>query len=237
MSEELVGPLWDTLAMTVADRNRRPAEDLLHRLIKSARHHLGMEVSFISEFTGNERVLRYVDSVAPISVRVGDSDPLERSYCQRVVDGRLPELICVAWELPAALELSVTAALPIGAHIAVPLILSSGRVYGTFCAFSRRANRSLTERDLAVVHMFADIARQVIEDDLTVANQYNAALERTRSVLTGEGNLKIVFQPIFKLVTEELIGVEALSRFPQDPSRTPDIWFSEAASVGLGVDL
>ncbi len=33
------------------------------------------------------------------------------------------------------------------------------------------------------------------------------------------------------------MGVEALSRFYQQPLRPPDVWFNEAASVGLGIDL
>jgi EAL domain-containing protein (putative c-di-GMP-specific phosphodiesterase class I) len=33
------------------------------------------------------------------------------------------------------------------------------------------------------------------------------------------------------------MGVEALSRFNVDPVRTPDIWFAEAATTGLGIEL
>ena len=45
------------------------------------------------------------------------------------------------------------------------------------------------------------------------------------------------FQPIYELGTGTVTGVEALARFPSDDGRSPEHWFSEAASVGLGGQL
>jgi PAS domain S-box-containing protein len=46
------------------------------------------------------------------------------------------------------------------------------------------------------------------------------------------------FQPIVSLSTGRVLGVEALSRFSSTGElRTPEDWFTEAAKVGLGVDL
>jgi PAS domain S-box-containing protein len=45
------------------------------------------------------------------------------------------------------------------------------------------------------------------------------------------------FQPIQELTTGTITGVEALARFPSDDSRSPDHWFNEATSVGLGGEL
>lgn len=49
--------------------------------------------------------------------------------------------------------------------------------------------------------------------------------------------LETHFQPIVDLRSGRSVGVEALSRFGQLPVRSPDKWFAEAASVGLGVEL
>lgn len=46
-----------------------------------------------------------------------------------------------------------------------------------------------------------------------------------------------VFQPIYALNDGRLLAVEALTRFVTDPAYTPDVWFAEAAAVGLGVEL
>lgn len=48
---------------------------------------------------------------------------------------------------------------------------------------------------------------------------------------------RAVFQPIYALDDGRLIAVEALSRFDTDPQHPPDVWFAQAAAVGLGVDL
>ncbi len=44
-------------------------------------------------------------------------------------------------------------------------------------------------------------------------------------------------QPIYSLSDGRLWGVEALARFQLSPVRPPDLWFSEAHRVGLGVEL
>lgn len=50
-------------------------------------------------------------------------------------------------------------------------------------------------------------------------------------------DFRMVFQPIYALDDGRLLGVEALSRFDTDPVHPPNVWFAEAAAVGLGVDL
>jgi PAS domain S-box-containing protein len=51
--------------------------------------------------------------------------------------------------------------------------------------------------------------------------------------------LLTAFQPIYVLDTGTVIGAEALTRFlsPKGHGISPEVWFVEAASVGLGVDL
>lgn len=212
------------------------AGDALTGLVRAAREHLGMDVSFISEFTGSERVFRVVDSAGRSPVAVGGSDPLEASYCQRVVDGRLPELIHDPMTLPAAVELPVTAALPVGAHMSVPLRLSDGRVYGTFCCFRYDPDETLTERDLAVLRVFADVASSYLEADITAAEQREHTRQRVQRVIDDD-TLTIVFQPVVATDNGQVIGVEALARFPEEIGRPPDLWFADANAVGLGVKL
>lgn len=69
---------------------------------------------------------------------------MEIAFASRFIDGRLPQLIHDASEFAAARELPITAALPIGSHLNVPLRLRDGRIYGTFCCISREPDRSLT---------------------------------------------------------------------------------------------
>lgn len=53
----------------------------------------------------------------------------------------------------------------------------------------------------------------------------------------AEGALRMVFQPICELETEEVSAFEALARFNADPSWPPDRWFDEATAVGRGTEL
>jgi len=50
-------------------------------------------------------------------------------------------------------------------------------------------------------------------------------------------SLETHFQPIVDLRSGRAVGAEALARFAQLPVRPPDMWFAEAASLGLGVEL
>lgn len=213
------------------------APRLANDALRAIRNHLGMDVAFISEFTTTERVFRYVDAeAAACPVEVGGADPLEDSYCQRVVDGRLPELVHDAAAHPAAAELAVTAALPVGAHLSVPIRLGDGRVFGTFCCFSAAPDHSLNDRDLAVMRVFADLTAAQIDRDGGRERRQEEIRARLRGAMAGDG-LSMVFQPIVDVDTGGPIGFEALARFEQTPVRGPDVWFAEAAEVGLGVDL
>ncbi len=60
--------------------------------------------------------------------------------------------------------------------------------------------------------------------------------ELMRGVVQG-GGITMVFQPIVDLRTLEVVGVEALARFGGKPLRPPNVWFEEAAQVGMRIDL
>lgn len=138
----------------------------LQNALHSIREHLGMEIAFISEFKSGRRIFRYVDSTEPNPpISVGGSDPLEDSFCQRVVDGRLPELMSDAFQNQHAMSLPVTKALPVRAHLSVPIRMKSGKVYGTYCCFSSRADQSMNSRDLDMMRIFAELIGRKLETD------------------------------------------------------------------------
>ncbi|VXC48814.1 hypothetical protein ARTHRO9AX_80063 [Arthrobacter sp. 9AX] len=59
---------------------------------------------------------------------------------------------------------------------------------------------------------------------------------RARALLTGR-TILTAFQPIRRLDTGSVIGVEALTRFAGQLSQSPEAWFADAASVGCGAEL
>ncbi|WP_137896541.1 EAL domain-containing protein [Ramlibacter sp. 2FC] len=207
-------------------------DEILGDALRAVRTQLQMDVAFVSEFERGRRVFRQVDPQdGACPVKVGGSDPLEESYCQRVVDGRLPGLICDATQNPEALTLPVTTALPVGAHLSVPIRFSDGSVYGTFCCFSYQPNHLLAERDLRTLRILADFAGRLLEEQVKARRTHEIVESRLRTVLS-ERLFGIVYQPIFDIVRHRVVGHEALTRFSAEPVRTPDRWFAEAAEVG-----
>lgn len=207
------------------------------RVLDAVRTHLDMDVAFVSEFNGENRVFRHVASrLDPAPIRRGDSSPMEEGYCLRVVEGRIPQLIPDTAAIPTLASIVETRSLPIGAHLSVPVKLRDGRVYGTFCCFSLKPNLSLGERDLHMMRAFADLLAYQIDGDLDALQAHQAKVERVTSVLEL-GQPKIVYQPIHRLSEQRIVGVECLSRFELEPRRSPDVWFDEAREIGLGVRL
>lgn len=206
-------------------------------ILRAIRTHLKMEVAFVSEFVGGRRVFRYVDSEwASNPVQIDCGDPLEQSYCQRVVDGRMPELMHNAQKNAVAAELPATLEIPVGAHMSVPIRLSDGSVYGTFCCFSRSADPSLTVRDLSLMKVFAELAAKMIDRERALSLSQNSSRERIQQILTGN-TMFMVYQPIFDLQNGHIAGFESLARFAATPVRGPDRWFNDAHAAGLGVAL
>lgn len=208
-------------------------DDTVSMALRSVRELMGMRVAFVSEFDRGRRVFRYVDSDADFSpIGVGGSDPLEDSYCQRVVDGRMPELIPDARLLPEALKLAATSALPVGAHLSVPIRFSDGRVFGTFCCFSTHPEHNLNERDLGTMRLFARLVGGILEKRHATELARQQVQQRVQSVLEGR-RYRVHYQPIYQLAHKRLTGYEALARFQAEPTQGPDRWFEDAAPVGL----
>jgi len=216
---------------------KQPLEEWLEPALRSIREHLGMDVAFISEFKDGKRVLTHVDALNPNDpASVGSSASLEETYCKAVVDGRLAQLIPDVSIVPGTPAIPATAKLNIGAHLSVPIRLSDGQVHGTFCCFSHSPDQSLNERDLNVMRVFADMVAERLSRDLESKQAHKTMEERIRSVLS-DGSMSIVYQPIHSLTENRIVGFESLARFSALPLRGPDVWFSEAAQVGLGIEL
>jgi EAL domain-containing protein (putative c-di-GMP-specific phosphodiesterase class I) len=209
-------------------------EDVIQDALVAIRNHLGMEVAYFSEFSAGRTIFRRVDAPGlEHLIKVGDSHALDDVYCNHILAGRLPELISDTSQIPLTLEMPITAAVPIGSHISIPIRLMDGTPFGMFCCLSPRPIPSLNERDLATMRVFAGLA----------ARQVNAGLQQRRdaqqihasvSAVIAAEDYDIVFQPILDLQSRSVVSCEALCRFKSMPYRSPDKWFKDAGDVGLG---
>ena len=206
------------------------------RALRAVRKHMDMDVAFVSQFGGVDRVMRHVDAERGGILEKGMSIPLTAGYCRHVVEGRLPGVIPDTGAVPLAREIPETAALPIGAHLSVPIWLSDGSLYGTLCCFSHQPDASLGPRDLQFMNVFADLIAERLESAMRTSRQQDEMRSRIERVFSHD-ELSMVYQPIYRLDDGTVSGVECLSRFRGGFHATPDKWFADAAAVGLGPKL
>jgi EAL domain-containing protein (putative c-di-GMP-specific phosphodiesterase class I) len=180
---------------------------------------------------GTTQHLEVVDSSVPL-VREGMSFPQATTVCQAILDGTLPAVIPDLTAHPEAMRLPAAEA-GIRSFVSVPVVLSDGTVYGTFCAADLTGNPALTMRDRPLMEVLARAASLVIEPGVREAARRAQIEARLAPVLAADGP-EVVLQPIVDLATGVRIGAEALSRFPAEWAAPPDVCFAQAHSVGLG---
>ena len=223
----------DTAPTTISPR----IVENIDRVLKSVRSYLGMDVAFLSEFLGANRIFRSVDSArATAPIKVGGVIPMAAGYCQYIAEGRLPELIADTAAIPLARSIPETRTIPIGAHLSVPVKLEDGSIFGTFCCFSFAPKPDLDQRDLELMRTFSRLIASQIAADVEDDRERQHIVELIRTAV-AEGDPQILFQPIYRLKDLKITAVEALSRFMGEPRRSPDLWFADAEEAGMGSTL
>jgi EAL domain-containing protein (putative c-di-GMP-specific phosphodiesterase class I)/AmiR/NasT family two-component response regulator len=99
-----------------------------------------------------------------------------------------------------------------------------------------RAMRGQTAMSTEVMGSVVHELSAQLRDQALTREQRQAAVDRIRRAVAGDG-LQILFQPILDLRDRRVVGLEALARFSGPPNRSPELWFREAAGLGLSEDL
>lgn len=213
------------------------SETLLDDALKAVRALLDMPVSYVSVFDGDNVVFRAVSSDPDISLfAAGDVRPAKDSYCKLVRDGDLPQLIPDTGTIAKARALGCTRSGPIGAAICVPLSDKDGAIFGMLCCLSPLPRPTLNLRDLHVMQMIGALAADVVMTGDDDTRRLETLRTKIRNVMIDREH-DIFLQPIVDLASGNTLGYEALSRFHAQPYRSPDLWFAEAATVGLQTNL
>ncbi|MEM5474339.1 EAL domain-containing protein [Hoeflea sp. AS60] len=205
--------------------------------LEAIRKHLNMEVAYVARIEGDTAVFEAVDAADPATpIRPGVFMNLNDIYCGHILAGRLPELIPDTADYGLAMSIPISRLAPVGAHIGVPITSASGETLGMFCCLSQGAQPTLNQRDLEIMHVFADlVGSQIISE---VKN--DRRLEHNRALIEAvldEESYRCVFQPIVNLSTRRVTGFESLCRFSSEPYVSPDKWFADAHAAGLGSRL
>ena len=209
--------------------------EAVERILSLARSALDMDVALVGTFDG-DFLVRAIDGDGEwFDLEVGDSIPAAETYCQRMVQGDLPQLVHDAAADERTADLPVTRESGIGAYVGVPIRLWDGTLYGTLCCLSRAAESSLNLRDVRFMRVLAEIVADQLDRDQLESEMRRLEWSRIRSVL--DDAIDVEFQPVFDLKDCSVVSLEALARFWREPMRSPSAWFAEANEVGLGAEL
>jgi len=214
---------------------RTDTDEKVAELLRTAKNSLGLSLTFLTRLDGETQHLEVVESSIPF-FHDGQTQPQATSLCQAILDGKLPSVIPNVAKLPEAKRLPAARFPRIRSYISVPVSLSDGTLYGTFCAAGFTADNDLTKRDRALMEVLASAAATIIEPGIQERRREAAILSRLQPIRDA-GGPRIVLQPIVALADGARVGAEALSRFPAEWGQAPDEVFADAASIGIGLEL
>ncbi|MGX5654217.1 sensor domain-containing phosphodiesterase [Geodermatophilus nigrescens] len=213
-----------------------PSDDWVHRLLDLARTRLDMDVAWLSVFTeGRQEVTSATGALDAMNVSEGMSLPLEESFCVRVLSGQLPPVVTAADRNPVTRDLAVTEALGIGSYVGAPVRDVDRRPLGMLCCLSRDAGEHLDGAAVRTVEMLADLIGERLAAEEFAEAELTARRDRVVDVLTRRA-VTIHLQPVVDMRSGRVVAHEALARFP-GREEGPATLFSDAAAVGLGVEL
>jgi EAL domain-containing protein (putative c-di-GMP-specific phosphodiesterase class I)/GAF domain-containing protein len=205
------------------------------QVLSGARKHLGMEVSFVSRIEQGRQLFEHVDGDPDGLGRIaGVEDAAANGYCQQVISGRLDPVVPDTRALAQTRDLPATTGLDVRSYVGVPIVLPDGRVYGTLCCLSVEPRPDLDAGAAAYLATLADLISQRLARSEVAAAARERAMDEVR-VHLSPGSPTMVAQPIVDLVSGQVVGLEALARFP----RVTDVagFFERAARLDLGREL
>lgn len=212
----------------------------LDKLLDAIRQYLDMDVAFTARFMAGRRCVERVSlgpgAATPHPLTPASSDPLDDTFCGKIVAGQLDALTRNCRQHPLARQLRVTDQYKIGAYIGVPIVLASGQVYGTLCCFDHQPNPTLTEKDVELLHRVAGYIGNVV-GRLYARQQANEHLLAAVTAVLEQRQLNVVFQPVYCREAGGFAYCEALARFTPQPYRPPNEWLHDAAVVGLELQV
>ena len=217
-------------------RKRTDAEQQIADLLQTARRSLRLSVAFLSRLDGTTQHLEVVETSVPFLFQEGYQQKQEVTLCQAILDRKLPQVIPDLTAFPEAMKLPAARMPRLRSYVSVPVVLSDGSLYGTFCAAGLTTDKDLTKRDKALMEVLASAAAVIVEPEVRTQERRSEIGGRLVPLMAAGGPV-VVLQPIVDLGTGHRVGAEALSRFPADWGMAPDVVFAEAHSIGLGHQL
>jgi signal transduction histidine kinase len=167
------------LSEVALERASERAPEPVEQVLEAAREELGMDVAFVSEFANRRMVFRkLVGEAGSFGWEEGQSVALDDTFCRRLLEGSLPNVIPDAKADGRVRVLQITGRAGIGSYVGAPIRFSDGTLYGTFCVLSHSPDPSLAERDAQFVRVLARLVAEQMERERRLLSK---ARERVRA--------------------------------------------------------
>ena len=138
-------------------------DGVIARALQTARELTGMDLAFVGHFEDGREIVSHADGdEGRFGMTRGAGIGLEATYCQRMVDGRLPSLVPDTAADAEAAAVPATAEAGVGAYLGVPLRTADAHLY-MLCCLARERRPELGEEDLRFLAGVAETVRAVID--------------------------------------------------------------------------
>jgi diguanylate cyclase (GGDEF)-like protein len=152
---------------------------------------IGMDLWLVTRADNEDWVVLAAEGPG-YGVGAGDVFRWADTFCSRMVSGDGPRVAPQAADVPAYAALPITAQLPVGAYLGVPLVDGEGRLFGTLCGLSPHTMPPSLVEELALVEVFADMLSGLLSAELAstalVREAATARSEALTDALTGLAN-------------------------------------------------
>jgi response regulator RpfG family c-di-GMP phosphodiesterase len=153
-----------------------PAQ-VIERAAEVARQMLGMDMAFVSDTrSGVQEYSFLAGDYESFELAPGNSVPLEGTYCEALLGGRIDNIVADTAADPVVSGLPATERCEVGSYIGVPVFLDNGELYGTFCALSHEPDPELQERDVQFMRVLAHLIADQVRRSETQAAERRAAI-------------------------------------------------------------
>jgi GAF domain-containing protein len=136
--------------------------DVVEQALAAAREHLGMDAAYVTTIDSRNQTIQAILGEPEVAERYQDSViPIEQTYCMRMLNGDIPNVVPDTRAQPALHDLAATR--EIGSYVGVPVRLSDGRVHGTLCAVSHNPQEGIGDEELRFMQILAGIVATRLE--------------------------------------------------------------------------
>lgn len=210
-------------------------ERVVTRLLETLHRRVDMDVVYLSVLDGEFQYVLATSGESVAGIAAGKRIPLEDSYCARMVADELDHVVADTRTHPEVASLPATED-GLACWIGVPVRLPGGQIFGTLCCAGASPQPELSQAAADEVASFAAILGDQLAEEGFLDRGVFDATDRVVDALTRPGATHSVLQPIIDLATGQIAGVEGLTRF-DGQDRPVDLWFADAARVGMLRDL